>query len=506
MDTRPGAGVPDPAAPRPSAPSTGTERPLGDLFRALSRDAGALVRQELALARAELRRNVRAAARDTVLVALGGSTALLGLLVLLAALVVGVGDALGDRHALGALIVGAVLLVLGAGLAATGWKQAKRTPLAPAGSLAALRDTGHWARGEVSGLRAALAGSNGRTTGHGRISGERIDDEPTNDGWMNDGRIEGGWIDGGRIDDRGRIGPPSPPRPAVDPPADPRTKQRARAGADSRASLPASAPLWKRVAREFKADDVSSQAARVAYYFFLSLPPALMALFGLTGLFGGRETGDWLTQRLTATLPPEASALVTGFVSDIVHRDAPGPLSVGLLLALWAGSSVFTALEHTLNAAFGITARRSFVRRRLLSVGMLGACALLFLAGSAVLLGGKAISDALGLGEAGRAAWGLLQVPLGLALITATFWLIYYVLPNRDQRGCRGTLLKASALAGVLFVLASLAFRFYMARFGSHSATYGLLGGVIVLLLWMYVTSAVILLGGEIASEMERTA
>ena len=184
----------------------------------------------------------------------------------------------------------------------------------------------------------------------------------------------------------------------------------------------------------------------MAYYFFLSLPPAVMALFGLTGLFGGQRTGDWLTGRLTGSLPAEASALVTGFVRDVVHGDAPGPLSIGLLLALWAGSNVFTALEGTLNPAFGITAERPFVRKKAVAVGMLAACAVLFLAGSAVLLAGGGISDALGLGAFGRTVWGVLQWPLGFALITATFWLIYYVLPNKDQRGCRMTLLKASAV------------------------------------------------------------
>lgn len=491
MDTRQGPGAPDPATPRVHTDAPGAERPLGDLFRALSRDATALVRQEFALARAELRRNARAVARDTVLVVVGGFTALLGMLVLLAALVVGVGDLLGDRHALGALLVGIVLVATGGGLALVGLKKAKQTPVAPREALASLRDTGEWAREEVSELRAVLTGADADSDG--RIA----------DGRIGDGRMEG--------DGSARLRsstPADPSRPAKD-----RTRKGARVDADEAArgsktgaSLPASAPLWKRVAHEFQADDVSNQAAKVAYYFFLSLPPALMALFGLTGLFGGKATGDWLTGRLTTSLPQEASALVTDFVTDIVHRDAPGPLSVGLLLALWAGANVFSALEDTLNAAWGITAKRSFIKKKLVTVGMLAACAVLFLGGSAVLLGGGAISDALGLGSVGRTVWGVLQVPLGFALITATFWLIYFVLPNKNQRGCKGTLLKASAVVAVLFVLASLAFRFYMAQFGSYSATYGLLGTVIVLLLWMYVTSLVILLGGEIASEMERSA
>src|SRR5688500_7232034 len=109
MDTRPRPGVPGPSDP--------AERPLGELFRALSRDASALLRAEFALARSEVMQNVRAVARDTVLAGLGGYVALLGLLVLLAALVIAVGDLMGDRYALGALVVGILLLATGGGLA-----------------------------------------------------------------------------------------------------------------------------------------------------------------------------------------------------------------------------------------------------------------------------------------------------------------------------------------------------------------------------------------------------
>lgn len=134
---------------------------------------------------------------------------------------------------------------------------------------------------------------------------------------------------------------------------DTRSPSRVPAAGAKPAPAPAGAPMWKRVLHRAKADDLAGQAAKVAYYFFLSLPPAVMALFGLTGLFGGARTGDWLTGRLTTSLPREASALVTGFVEDVVHREAPGPLSIGLLLALWAGSNVFTALEDALNRAYG---------------------------------------------------------------------------------------------------------------------------------------------------------
>ena len=461
MDTPSHPDVPSPA---------GAEPPLGELVRTLSRDAARLVRQEIALARAEVRQNVRAAARDTVLIVMGGTIAALGGLVLLAALVVAAGDLLGGRYALGALLVGLVLLAIGAGVAFTGVRKARAARLAPEATLASLRETGAWARAQAAQVRAVAADGKRRT----RAVPDTAAHRPSARAGTGD------------EDARGT------PR-----------EDRERAVRQMQ-PLPATAPLWKRVLHEFKADDVSNQAAKVAYYFFLSLPPAVMALFGLTGFFGGRQTGDWLTQRLTGSLPSEASALVTGFVRDVVHGSAPGPLSIGLLLALWAGSNVFTALEDTLNTAFGITAHRSFVKKKAVAVGMLAGCAVLFLAGSAVLVGGGGIADALGLGRTGQAVWAVLQWPLGFGLITATFWLIYYVLPNKDQRGCRMTLLRASAVAAVLFVVASVAFRLYMANFGSYSATYGLLGTVIVLLLWMYVTSLVILLGGEVASEMER--
>jgi membrane protein len=263
-------------------------------------------------------------------------------------------------------------------------------------------------------------------------------------------------------------------------------------------------PLWKRVVKEFSADDLSAEAAKVAYYFFMSLPPLLMALFGLAGLAGDQRLADWLMEKLGSSLPGEASALVGQFVTEVVHENAPGPFSIGLLLALWAASNVFMALEDTLNRAFEITEKRSFVRKRAVALAVLALCSVLFLGGSGALLAGPALSDALGLGEVGRTAWAVAQWPLAFALIAAAFWVIYYVLPNKDQKGCRRTLVKAAAISAGLWVVATLAFRLYVANFGSYSKTYGFLGGFIVLLLWLYVTSLVILLGGEVASEMER--
>jgi membrane protein len=291
---------------------------------------------------------------------------------------------------------------------------------------------------------------------------------------------------------------------------DPDTRERASEprSRDGAVPVPARAkpppplewPVWKRVWTKFKADDVPNQAAKVAYFFFMSLPPLLMAAFAVAGVFGGARTADSLTANLQRNLPAEAGALVNGFVSDVVRRDHPGLLSIGLLLALWSGSSVFIALEDSLNAAFGVEVRRGALKRRGVALGTLVGVGVLFLAGSVVLLAGPAIAAGLGLG----AVWSVLQWPLGLALVVGAFWIVYYVLPEADQRGCKLVLLQASAVAAALWLLATLGFRLYAANFASYSRTYGVLGGIIVLLLWMYYTSMVILLGGEVAAEMER--
>lgn len=474
-----------------SAPPPGPEPSLGELFRELSSDASRLVRAEITLARAEMKRNVGAFARHAGSVAVGAAFAIVGVLVLVAALVAFLGDVMGDRYTLAALIVGVLFLAIGGFLAWRAVRGLGKGGVAPTETLATLRETSVWAKAEAEDLRTALAtgvvphgGGNGKANG---LAGSH--DHPA---------LRRGGGTATATPERGE---------AVT------QKRGSRAGARRAAAkgkdagpLPVSEPLWKRVWHEFGADDISNQAAKVAYYFFMSLPPAMMALFGLAGIFGGQKTADWMTQRLSGALPGEASALIDDFVNQVVHNKAPGLLSIGLLLALWAAANVIMALEDTLNDAFEVSEERGFVKKRATALGVLLMVAVLFLGGSAALLGGPAISRALGLGPVGDTIWTVLQWPMAFALITGAFWVIYYFLPNKDQSGCKKTLLKSSAIAAALWLVATAAFKLYIANFSSYSATYGLLGTIIVLLLWMWMTSLVILLGGEISSEMERTA
>lgn len=456
----------------PQHPDPAGDESIAVLLRRLGTDTAALVRQQVALARAELTHNVRTAAGDAAKLALGAVTAAVGALVLLEALVFGLGDLLGGRYWLGALIVGILLAAAAAVILLAGLRATRSHSLAPERTLAALRETGDWAKAEASALRASLTGaSDGAADGRATV--------------LLVPRGDGGSRSGGaaaEADDEA---------PVAQPGASP---------AKAAAAPPLAWPLWKRVWTKYKNDDVANQAAKVAYYFFMSLPPLLMATFAMAGIFGGDRTAAWLTGSLQRNLPAKAGTLVNGFVSEVVQKEHPGLLSIGLLLSLWAGANVFMALEDSLNVAWGVRCQRGFVKRRGVALAALLAVGLLFLAGSAALLAGPAIAKGLGLG----AAWSILQFPLGLALVVAAFWVVYRVLPGTDQRGRAGVLLKSSAFAAGLWLLATLGFRLYAANFGSYSKSYGVLGGMIVLLLWMYYTSMVILLGGEIGAEMER--
>lgn len=462
MDRR-GAGTPEAESRR---------RPLGDLLRDLAADGAALIRQEITLAKVELREKVRGLARNGGKMAVGGGVALVGLLVLIAFLVVGLGVLLGGAYWLSSLIVAVLLLGVGGGLAFLGAKSISSSSLAPEASMESVRETTVWAGEEVRELRATL-------TGH----------HPPPRTWL-----------------------PVPRDPAIRVvPASAGAAAR-RGVPPARPSLDVSAPLYKRVLHEIADDDVTGQGAKVAFFMFSSLPPALLVLFSLTGLIGGATAAAFISARMESALPgsaadPDSAAgFLNTFVEQVVTDAAPGPLSIGLLLGLWASSAVFVALTESLNIAFDVDEDRSWVKRRGLALLTMVGFLSLFLLGSVVLIAGPQIADALDMAGVMNALWSVVQWPLAFLLVVGAFFLVYYVLPNRDQSGCKGVLFKSSAIAAGLWLLATAGFRIYIANFGSYSETYGFVGAILVLLLWMYLTGIVILVGGEISSEMERTA
>lgn len=170
---------------------------------------------------------------------------------------------------------------------------------------------------------------------------------------------------------------------------------------------------------------------------------------------------------------------------------------------MWGASSLFVGLMDSLNVAYGVKETRSWAVRRAIAIGTMLAAVAMFLLAAIVLLAGPAVAGALRLGAAGTALWSVVQWPLAFVFVVVAFWLGYYILPDRDQAGCKTVLLRVAALAALLWIVATAAFRVYIANFSSYTETYGFLGTFIVLLLWLYVTAAVVLAGGELAADLE---
>lgn len=433
----------------------GTERSLFALIREFGADAALLLRQEIELARAEVRQIATRAAGASAKVAVGAGIGAMGTMTLLAAVVILVGELIGSYWQ-AAIIVAAVLLALGGWLAFAGTRRVRS--MTPRSSAASLQATGQWARAEASKVSTAIRGGGRRPL----------------------------IADGGRDVARTVTGKAGPGR-------QPPSRKLGMAA------------FLKHVGAEISEDEVPGHAAKLAYYSFMAMPPALMALFGLAGLVGSERFAAWLQEQAALALPAAVSENIIGpFIEQVVLQKAPGPFSIGLILALWGGSSIFLGLMDTLNHAYDAEETRSFVKKRAIALVIMIGSLLLFLVAAGSLLAGPAIVAAFGLGPAGELAWTILQWPLAFSFMVGAFWCAYFFLPDRNQSGRAGVLLRSAALAAALWVLATAAFRIYIANFGSYSETYGFLGAFIILLLWLYVTGLVVLAGGELASEMEK--
>lgn len=471
--------------PSHSRDADGSGRSIGELLRDLATDASRLVREEISIAQAELASSGKLAARELALLGLAGALIGLGGLVLLGALVLGVGGLIGS-YWLAALIPGVILAAVGAWASLRGVRLLRGASLAPEIAVAELGTTARWAGREIAELKASLV--------DGEPDATRRDPPPAA------ARVTIAAAAPAPRPERSvfRAGPPAAP-PRVVPAGTTR-----RAGRDDRPAA-SDGSLLKRLKREILADDVLGRAAQLAFYAFLAMPPALMALFGAAGLIGSERFAEWLEGKAAVALPQAVTeSIIQPFIEEVVLNDAPGPFSIGLLLALWGASNVFAALIDALNMTYDVEETRSWVRKRALALATMLGAVVLFLLAAVALLAGSAIARAVDLGGTGLLVWDIVQWPLAFCFIVGAFWMTYYVLPNRDQSRRKGELAKAAAIAAVGWLIATAAFRLYIANFSSYTEAYGFLGAFIILLLWLYLTGVVVLTGGELAAEMER--
>lgn len=251
---------------------------------------------------------------------------------------------------------------------------------------------------------------------------------------------------------------------------------------------------------EAHSDNVTGEAAKAAYYFFLSLWPLLLGLFAFTGIFGGQPAFEWIMGWITGVLPSGPTRFLEEFVREITSEERPELLSLGIVLTVWSGSSIFVSLADGLNRMYDIDEGRPWWKRRLIAMGLLLAASLLLTAGATSVLIGEELLDQLEL----DAAWNLLRWPLAFLMLTALTWLVYYHLPNRKQNLSLRYVTIGALVGTGLWLVVTTGFRIYVANWGSYGRTYGLVGGVLVLLIWLYLTALSILFGGEVAVSLEQ--
>jgi len=272
-------------------------------------------------------------------------------------------------------------------------------------------------------------------------------------------------------------------------------------------------PSWKYIARktlrEFTKDQCPDLAAGLTYYAVLSLFPALLALVSLLGIFGDAEkTTTALLDIVKGIAPGSTMDTISGPVRELTSSPAAGfTLVIGLAVALWSASGYINAFGRAMNRIYEIDEGRGFVKLRgtMLAVTVLCVVIVALLAAMLVLSGpvAEAVGGALGLGGAFLSVWNILKWPVIVLLVIVVIAILYYATPNVKQPKIRWMSI-GSLIALVAFLLASLGFGFYVANFANYNKTYGAIGGVIIMLLWLWILNMSLLFGAEFDAEMER--
>ena len=266
--------------------------------------------------------------------------------------------------------------------------------------------------------------------------------------------------------------------------------------------------LVKRTAKETQADNGLGLAAELAYYVFLALFPALLFLIALAGVFATQDLVSRVLDMLSGVAPPDVINIVREQLISLSNGNQGGIMSFGVIAALWSSSAALVALIDSLNRAYDVEDARPWWQQRLTAILLTVGVAIFILLSFALVISGPHLAESIagrfGLGGAFELAWKILQWPLVFALVVTAFGLIYYFAPEVDQDFV--FLTPGSVLATVLWLVSSLAFRFYVMNFGSYNQLYGTVGGVMVLLLWLYISGLCVIIGAEMNAEIEHAS
>ncbi len=277
-----------------------------------------------------------------------------------------------------------------------------------------------------------------------------------------------------------------------------------------------SPPDWKeslrRAIREFKADRGALVSAGMGFYWFLAIFPALLAAVGFIGLVNASaEFIESISKAISSTLPGDA-ARVLNEALDRAARESGGSsvaaALVGTGLALWSASAGMVALQTGLDVVYDVPEERPFLKKRMRAFALIVVTALLGGVATALIVFGQPLGDALSEnlpfgGGAFTVLWTVGRWVLGFAALSSLFAAYYYLGPNRGSPRW-AWLSPGGVVATAIWLAASLAFSFYVSSVGNYAETYGSFTGVVLLLLWLYLSAIAVVLGGEINAELER--
>jgi membrane protein len=257
---------------------------------------------------------------------------------------------------------------------------------------------------------------------------------------------------------------------------------------------------------EAKDDRVTLLSAGVAFYALLALVPALVALVSIYGLVADPSEVDEQVRDLLGAAPSEVREMISSQLSSITEEGSTGlgwAVVIGIVVALWSASSGVNNLIVAINAAYDEDDTRGFVKRRGLALLLtIGAIVFLVVAFAVIALLPSMLADT-GVGDAGRLAAGVLRWVLLFAGMLVALAILYRYSPDRDEPRW-SWVTPGAILATVLWLVGSALFAFYAANFGKYNETYGSLGAVVVVMLWLFLTALAVILGAELNAELER--
>lgn len=255
-------------------------------------------------------------------------------------------------------------------------------------------------------------------------------------------------------------------------------------------------------------DDVLGLAAQLSYYFFLALFPALLFGLALASFFPLDTLTDDISSLLGPVVSPEILTLIQDQMKRLANAESGGLLTFGVVGALWSSSAALVSIVDALNRAYDLEETRPWWKVRLTAIGLTLGLTVFILAALTLVLAGPTIAtyldERVGLGSAFKWTWLVLQWPVAILLTATALGLVFYFGPDADQDWVWIT--PGAVIGAVLWLVVSLATKIYVANFTDFNASYGTVGGVMVVLLWLYVSGIAILVAAELNAEIEHAS